>query len=654
MAIYHLSFKTAAKGKGRSAGAHARYIERQGKYARCRLQEELEYSRSGNLPAWAAGDPLSFWDASDLYERANGRVYSELEIALPREFSREARQELVERFVDQELSGHPYTVAIHNKKALDGGEQPHAHIMFTERQLDGVERGKEQFFKRANDKNPEKGGAKKNRDWNRREKIDEVRLSWEQAVNRALKEQGIDQQLDRRSLAAQGVDRVPEPKMGPERTQMLRDGKSTEISDQVVELRRYRTEEREFQKLKEELKQERARVYDFGERLEKEQEFSFERVGPARKVSGEEKRRYQRVLDLVFTKVELENGHVEYRWNRSNRVAFVDEGDRIRFTNTNETSIKAGIQLAKQKGWEAVKVTGNEAFRREYWIQGQLHGLTVHGYRSTKADELEVERRRAELEQKKEQHRERERERPREQRNERSRSEFGGKEEPTWMKASEVAKEVKEALKHPSREYEQVLQELYTLRPNEEHLTEEGARKAAQSEFSNGRIPQLEQEMTEALKAQEAKVKEHERFTKATGLKGWLPANLKKERAMLKAANAAADTYDGLAKEWESFQREMAKPHNKQAIEHRTRMLHEGALEQQKRRGELEKRKAVLTKQISPYKRLAQKLEELGEHEIRVGRDAKGRLTVSPQEVEQALERLRLKQEKGQSKGRGR
>ena len=48
---------------------------------------------------------------------------------------------------------------------MDGKEQPHAHIMFSNRELDGVERPKELFFKRANPEQPELGGAKKSREW---------------------------------------------------------------------------------------------------------------------------------------------------------------------------------------------------------------------------------------------------------------------------------------------------------------------------------------------------------------------------------------------------------------------------------------------------------------------------------------------------------
>ena len=55
--------------------------------------------------------------------------------------SEKQRIELVQEWVKQEIGDkHPYQFAIHNPKAMDGGEQPHAHIMFNERKLDGIER----------------------------------------------------------------------------------------------------------------------------------------------------------------------------------------------------------------------------------------------------------------------------------------------------------------------------------------------------------------------------------------------------------------------------------------------------------------------------------------------------------------------------------
>jgi hypothetical protein len=208
MATYHCSVKHGSKGNGASSAAKADYICREGKYAD---KPDLEYKESGNMPEWAQASPRAFWHVGDQCERANGRVYTEIETALPREISPDQRRELVQNFIHEQLPGHPYTVAIHTPKAtLDGGDQPHAHIIFSERKLDGIERNEEQFFKRANAKTPEKGGTAKARTWNEREKVQQIRESWEQHYNRHSPEQ-----VSCRSLKEQGVDREPERHLGP-------------------------------------------------------------------------------------------------------------------------------------------------------------------------------------------------------------------------------------------------------------------------------------------------------------------------------------------------------------------------------------------------------------------------------------------------------
>jgi hypothetical protein len=621
------------------------------------------------MPEWATGNEIAFWDASDLNERANGRVYSELEIALPREFSKEQRQELVNDFIKSELKDQPYTVAIHNKRALDGGEQPHAHIMFSERQLDGIERSSEQFFKRANGKNPEKGGTKKNPDWNRREKIDEIRLSWEKTVNRSLELNGIEQRLDRRTLKEQGIDRIPEPKMGPERTQMMKEGRSTEISDQVVELRHYRTEEREVKKLEEELKQERGRVYDFGEHLHEqhqEQTFSFERRGKVRDVPEEEKKRYSRVLDLVFTKSETESGHTEYRWERSGRVAFTDEGDRIVFNNTNETAIKAGLQLAKQKGWEAVYTFGSEEFRRENWIQGQLYEMKIEGYKHSKADELEVARRTGELEKKKAQYRDqgrgKEKERvkspsrgkgqePEPERKKQEKSDDGTTTE--WVPASEVLSTIQKNIQKDALAAQAVEKELYELRQYPETFTEADALKRAELEFSRGRAPKLEEEAKRAFREYELKVSRHDEFVKEKGLSIWLPGNLLEERRLLKESHAATDAYNAKVEERIAFESEMEKPENKKLIEGRIKDQLLQHQERTERRVELQQKQNKLDKKLAPYRELVSKLRKVGDREVElIVVRGKGR-KINFDKIDEQIRKLELEREKKRSKGRG-
>lgn len=229
MATAHFSIKTGKAGKGTP---HAEYIARVGKYAqRLEQGEKLEMTESGNMPKWAQGNPILFWQAADQYERKNGYVYREHEIALPRELNAEQRAELVREWVAQELGEqHAYTWAIHNKTALDGGEQPHVHLMFSERMNDGIERDPEQYFKRYNAKYPERGGAKKHNvqgtATERKAALKEMRGRWEQMHNSHIDRhipgnnlrnasRNHRAKISMKSLAEQGIERKAEPHMTP-------------------------------------------------------------------------------------------------------------------------------------------------------------------------------------------------------------------------------------------------------------------------------------------------------------------------------------------------------------------------------------------------------------------------------------------------------
>jgi len=214
MATYHLTAKIGQKGK---AQPHAAYIAREGKYSGSTRYEDIEATAYGNMPAWAEHNPTEFWQAADENERTNGSTYRELEIALPRELTPQQRLELVQDFIAKELGEkHAYQFAIHTPKAaLEKGEQPHAHIMYSERIRDGIERDQEQYFKRYNAKNPDKGGAKKYRRGNGmaevKAELSEQRERWATLQNYHLEKHGHNERVDHRSLKDQGItEREPE------------------------------------------------------------------------------------------------------------------------------------------------------------------------------------------------------------------------------------------------------------------------------------------------------------------------------------------------------------------------------------------------------------------------------------------------------------
>lgn len=200
MAIYRLKAKNGSIGHGL---AHAEYILREGKYSKGTKKEELVYKESGNMPSFGEKDPKEFWDAADVYE-ANRRPYKEYEISLPNELTLEENKQIVDEFVKKIIGkAYPYTYAIHNKTNNRGEGNVHVHLMFCERKFDGIEREKEIFFKRANTKNPEKGGAKKDRTWQKKEKLLKDRKLFADITNSYLEKAGLDERVSHLSLEKQ-------------------------------------------------------------------------------------------------------------------------------------------------------------------------------------------------------------------------------------------------------------------------------------------------------------------------------------------------------------------------------------------------------------------------------------------------------------------
>lgn len=200
MAIYRLKAKNGSVGHGL---AHAEYILREGKYSKGTKKEELVYKESGNMPSFGEKDPKEFWDAADVYE-VNRRPYKEYEISLPNELTLEENKQIVDEFVKKIIGkDYPYTYAIHNKTNNRGEGNVHVHLMFCERKFDGIERKKELFFKRANTKNPEKGGAKKDRTWQKKEKLLKDRKLFADITNSYLEKAGLDERVSHLSLEKQ-------------------------------------------------------------------------------------------------------------------------------------------------------------------------------------------------------------------------------------------------------------------------------------------------------------------------------------------------------------------------------------------------------------------------------------------------------------------
>lgn len=155
MAIYLLHSSYGSRKDGDSAVDELRYVLRQGQYARGR--DRCVESECRNLPRWCGDDPFALFAAADRWERANARLYQELEGALPVELDSEQCVELV-RAMAEAVAGDrlPYAWGIHEGRPGEPGKprNRHWHLLFVERINDGVVRDASRWFRRANRRDP--------------------------------------------------------------------------------------------------------------------------------------------------------------------------------------------------------------------------------------------------------------------------------------------------------------------------------------------------------------------------------------------------------------------------------------------------------------------------------------------------------------------
>lgn len=218
MAQYRLSMKI---GKQKSKN-HYEYISRQGAYKNYNKGEDFIYAENQNLPSWSK-DAKEYWKTVN--ELESGVQYREFEIALPKELTDEQNIKLVQDFC-KKIFGNNYTYSfgIHkNIGTISGKENPHAHIMFSERIIDHQRRKeptKEEYFKqRRKDKDTGeyKNGYIKDRTITgkgRKEWLKEKRQLWAEIQNKHLKENNISIRVSHLSLKEREIERIPQKHLG--------------------------------------------------------------------------------------------------------------------------------------------------------------------------------------------------------------------------------------------------------------------------------------------------------------------------------------------------------------------------------------------------------------------------------------------------------
>ena len=169
---------------------------------------------------------MQLFASSDKYERANGSVYREHEIALPNELTLEQLHELVDALVRRLAGNKPYMYAVHQPtSALQSEMNTHIHLMVVDRVPDGIERPAEQMFSRFNAKHPERGGCRKDSGGRTplqvRHDMTRTRETIARTENAVLKKYGHEARVSSKSYREQGINRVPERHLGPARVKRM-------------------------------------------------------------------------------------------------------------------------------------------------------------------------------------------------------------------------------------------------------------------------------------------------------------------------------------------------------------------------------------------------------------------------------------------------
>lgn len=174
-------------------------------------------------------DRERLWNWAESTEIArDARTARTFQLALSRGLSYEQNLGLLREYVNEQLTPHGYVsdVAIHSKKASDGKENLHAHILITTRSLnlDGTL------------------AANKTAPWDDHEKVADRhkawgsqlkawRAAWAEKQNSALEATESDTRVDHRSYQEQGVDVIPTEHVGAAEWNKGKRGEKTQAAE---------------------------------------------------------------------------------------------------------------------------------------------------------------------------------------------------------------------------------------------------------------------------------------------------------------------------------------------------------------------------------------------------------------------------------------
>ncbi len=223
MAIFFMQISSVTRSAGRRATAAAAY--RAGERIRDeRSGEMINYGRrrdvlhteiflppqfDGTAVSWAR-DRQRLWNTAEHAEkRHNARVAREYQLSLPAELDASRRIALSRAFSREIAERYKVAVDLAVHEPREGGDPRnyHAHLLTTTREVTPAGLG----AKAGLDIAPVERRRRELPD--HRQEYLALRERWATLTNEALREANVEARVDHRSLAAQGIDREPLPRI---------------------------------------------------------------------------------------------------------------------------------------------------------------------------------------------------------------------------------------------------------------------------------------------------------------------------------------------------------------------------------------------------------------------------------------------------------
>ena len=126
---------------------------------------------------------------------------------------------------------------------------------------------------------------------------------------------------------------------------------------------------------------ETANIAPKGNKVESDEIFTAQQADVRPAVPVDIERQYTRVGDKFY--------HPKHK----DLVAFEDRGNRLETKSDNEQIAESMVRIAESRGWDEIKVSGSETFRREAWLEAAARGMHVKGYTPNEQDKVELAKR---------------------------------------------------------------------------------------------------------------------------------------------------------------------------------------------------------------------------------------------------------------------